>query len=167
MTTRPPGETGILRDLWVRANIMRRLVERYGLSDMIEQSDSLLMPRQVLGVTQMDRLLERISIELTTTAVAAGGWITAHTVPADERWTLRLWYANQASGNFQINGVRIGDGTNTQETETFTASTNQKTQFSGQQIELDRNWVVQVSITNFVGAGNLTSSILVLKEKAY
>lgn len=103
-----------LADLWTRKVIIARLVDRFGLSDQIESPQTMLVPRSIQPVTDVDRLLIDAKIKIGASQdPGSTGWLTLmQLVPLGKRWNL-LGFWLRRTGTGTASTVRINDGTQT------------------------------------------------------
>ncbi len=109
---RPPGEARILDPLWIRAKVLSRLVLRFNLSDQIETPDTMMIPRTIQAVTDVDRLLTEFTgvSESKNLTAGAGTYVPYHLVPVGKLWRITRFRRSTTVGSTSFNVVTVAAG---------------------------------------------------------
>ncbi len=95
---------------FVKVAIFKRLVARFNLSDIPDQTAVLLLSPVIQGVTDIDKLLRTLKVAASDALdlqAGAGAYVPAHTCPTGKRWTI-LGFTVPATTASTSPGVKVG-----------------------------------------------------------
>jgi len=101
--------------------VWRRLYTRYSL-EPFPASVSPDVSKTIQPITDADELLRVPAVDITTTGSLTTGEQVARTVPEPQRWKLYSWDVNRASGDRLVEGISLGDGSQSVRIDSQTAA---------------------------------------------
>lgn len=147
-----------------RFEIWRMLAARLLLEDSPPGGIGALVSTMIQPVVDVSALLRTFEqIQVNVTSIAAG-FVSMHTVPQGERWTVYRQYLTRSAGDRAVDNFRIqSDGVNLS-FDPFTAATSFATPGNEQPFTIENGAILQVQFSGGTTDGTWVCRALISRE---